>query len=1091
MVCYNRRLEHSVPVIKTLRFSLLLLAAALWARGAGAADAAGTAFTARELAQGYRDGTVLAKPRPDHLTTIDAEEASENLTVVKKFGRMGALRVLGLAAGDTTASALSRLRATGRYEFVEPDYIKHASATPNNPLFPQQWALQNTGANGPGNGIAGADAGATGAWNTVHDAPNVIVAVLDSGALLTHLDLAANLWKNPQENTDGFGAVNDLNGINATVSQTINTGTRQKPNNVPNTAFGSPNDDNGHGTHTSGILGAVGNSGVDTTGVAWKVQLMELKFLDSTGSGSTSAEITCIDFAISHGAHFISASFGSAEGSQSEMAAIQAAGAANIVMVVAAGNATQNNDFEPNYPADYPLDNIVAVGSSDNRDQPSSFSDYGPGSVELFAPGEDVLSLYNTSTTATAILSGTSMATPMVTGAMALLKAQFPNDTYRQLINRLLRSVDPKPSFAGLVQTGGRLDLQQAVTSTNNTPFNDNFASRASLTGPDLQIRSNNAGATLEAGEPGIAGIAGGASLWWEWTPSQSGQVTASTQGSAYGTLLAVYTGSSLGTLKPVASAAANQSGGAAYSQVTFAVQAGAKYEITVQGQAGATGATLVSLDLVPANDAFSSPTVLSGRTSLLADVNIYATIQAGEPKILPNSGGHSLWYSWTAPQSGPWQVSASSADFDPLLAVYTGGALSALTSVGAASGAAINADDAAPESAATVSFTAVAGTTYLITADSRSDSTTGLGSGQFTLSLDDGLWQGATGDSVTCSPSVSSDGSTIYAGSDDGNFYAFTSGGTLKWKFTAGGFDTSAAAVGDDGTIYAGSEDGNLYALTSAGALKWKYTVPTPSDPTLANAIASSPALGADGTVYFKAEDNNLYALTTGGALKWTATVPGLSYAAPAIGSDGTIYVGSDGGGFYAFTPAGSPKWTVTADSGIYASAAIDAGGNLYFASLGGTVYSLTSAGSVRWTFKAGNSVSSSPVLGANGLLYFGCYDGQLYALNAGSGALAWTYATGAQIRASTPAIDANGVVYIGSYDKNVYAINSNGTLNRTYPTDDAVRSSPVIVGTSLYFGSNDHRVYAFALGTTAAATPWPMYQVNARRLGRAGSGP
>ncbi len=1072
-----------------LRLPLLALAVALLAP-AGRADSAGSTFTAKELAQGYRDGTVIAKPRHEHMGTVDAAEAAEKLTVVRKFGRMGALRVLGLADGDTTETALQRLRATGRYEFVEADTIKHAAAVPNNPLFSQQWALQNTGANGPGNGIAGADIGAAAAWNTVHDAPNVIVAVIDSGGLLAHQDLAANLWKNPQVNNDGFGIVNDLNGINATVSATINLGTRQKPNLVANTAFGSPNDDNGHGTHVSGIIGAVGNSGSATTGIAWKVQLMELKFLDSGGSGSTSAELTCIDYAIAHGANFINASFGSSEASQSEMAAIQAAGAAGIVMVVAAGNATQNDDFEPNYPADYPLDNIVVVASSDNRDQPSTFSDYGSGSVDLFAPGDEILSLYNTNATATATLSGTSMATPMVTGALALLKAQFPGDTYRQLINRLLRSVDPKPSFAGLVQTGGRLNLQKAVTSTINTPFNDNFGSRAMLTGPDPSVRSNNAGATLEPGEPAIAGIAGGASLWWEWTPAQSGQLTLNTQGSSYATLLAVYTGSALTALTPVASAAANQPGGPAYSQATLAVQAGVKYEIAVQGQAGATGATMLNFDVAPANDSFSLPAALSGRTALLTDLNINATVQAGEPKILPNSGGHSLWYSWTAPQAGPYQVSAYSADFDPLVGVYTGGSLAALTSVGAASGAGIDSNDVTLASSATVSFTAVAGTTYFITVDGRTDSSTGLGTGAFTLSLDDGLWQAATGDSITCSPAVASDG-TVYVGSDDGTLYAFTSGGTVKWKFAAGDFDTSAAAVGDDGTVYAGSLDGNLYALTPAGALKWRYTVPAPTDPTLDNAVASSPALGSDGTVYFKAEDNNLYAVSSAGALKWRADVPGLSYAAPAIGSDGTIYLGSDNSTFYAFTPAGVSKWTMTAASGIYVSAAIDAAGNLYFSSLGGTVYSLTSSGSLRWSFRTGTSVSSSPALGPTGLLYIGGYDGRVYALSQASGALAWTYATGAQIRASTPAVDANGVVYVGSYDRNLYAINPDGTLNRTYPTDDAVRSSPVIAGTTLLFGSNDHRLYAFALGAGSAATPWPMYQANARRLGRAGSGP
>ncbi len=1046
-------------------------------------------MTAQELTQGYRDGVVIAKPRRDQLASVDAAEAGEHLTVRKKFMRMGALRVLGLAAGDATPAALARLRASGRYEFVEPDYIKHATATPNNPLFPQQWALQNTGGNGPGSGVPGDDIGAPAAWNTIHDAPNVIVAVLDSGGLLTHQDLAANLWKNPQENTDGFGAVNDLNGINATVAATLNLGTKTKPNNAPNPAFGSPNDDNGHGTHVSGILGAVGNSGVDTVGVAWKVQIMELKFLDSTGSGSTSAEITCIDFAIAHGANFINGSFGSSDASQSEMAALQAAGAAGIVVVVAAGNATQNNDFEPNYPADYALDNIVAVASSDNRDQPSSFSDFGPGSVELFAPGDTVLSLYNTSNTATATLSGTSMATPFVTGSLALLKAQFPADSYRQLINRLLRSVDQKPSFAGLVQTGGRLNLQKAVTSTVNTPFNDNFASRAILTGPDLLVRSNNVGATLEAGEPVIAGSAGGASLWWEWTPSQSGQVTLSTQGSGYATQLGVYTGAAVNALTPVATAGPNQAAG--YSQVTFAIQAGTKYELTVQGVNGAAGPTILNVDVTPSNDAFTAPTVLTGKTARLTDINVNATTQPGEPKIQSNIGGHSLWYSWTAPQAGTYQVSGYSADFDPLVAVYTGSSLNALTVVGAATGGAISSDASAPDSVATVSFTAVAGTTYLFAVDGRTDSSTGLGAGQFTLTLDDGLWQAAATDSVTCSPAVGADG-TVYVGGDDGILYAVNPNGTSRWKFSSGStFDTSAVAVGDDGTVYAGAANGTLYALTAAGTTKWKYTVPTPTDPTLSNAVASSPALAADGTVYFKAGDNNLYALTPAGALKWTAVVPGESYAAPAIGPDGTIYLGSDGGTFYAVTPAGAIKWSYVADAGIYASAAIDSGGNLYFASLNGTVYSLTSGGIRRWSFKAGNSVSSSPALGANGVVYFGCYDGLVYALNAATGAQVWTYTTGAQIRASTPAVDSNGTVYVGSYDKSVYAINADGTLNRVYPTDDVIRSSPVIANGNLYFGSNDHRLYAFAIGTVPAPSSWPMYQVNARRLGRFGSGP
>ena len=138
-----------------------------------------------------------------------------------------------------------------------------------------------------------------------------------------------------------------------------------------------------------------------------------------------------------------------------------------------------------------------------------------------------------------------------------------------------------------------------------------------------------------------------------------------------------------------------------------------------------------------------------------------------------------------------------------------------------------------------------------------------------------------------------------------------------------------------------------------------------------------------------------------------------------------------------------------------------------------------------------AGDYISAASFLGISGLVYANGYDGLVYALAGASGAPVWTFATGAQIRASTPAVDANGTVYIGSYDQNVYAINAHGTLNRVYPTDDAIRSSPVIANGNLYFGSNDHRLYAFAIGTVAAPSAWPMYQVNARRLGRFGSGP
>jgi subtilisin family serine protease len=429
----------------------------------------GSAITAKEIAQGYRDSVVLAMPRASVRATVDAAEAGEGLHIRRKFARFGDLRVLELKSTETVTQAVKRLQATGRYEYVEPDNLIHALSTPIDPYFSsEQWSLSNTGSNGPGNGVAGADIGAIAAWNTITDASSVIVAVVESGARLTHQDLASNLWSNPSTTAGVAGT----HGIDSTVSNT-------------RSGYYEPIDQAGHGTHVSGIIGAVGNNPYGIAVVAWKAQLMELKFIAANGYGSESDEVNCIDFAISNGAKVINASFGSNTYSNSEFDVIQKAGTHGIIFVAAAGNASLNNDTAPFYPADYPLDNIVSVAATDNTDALASFSDYGPGSVDLAAPGSAIFSTYYETSSgagsdaAYATLSGTSMAAPHVTGAVALLLAKFPTDTYRQTINRLLRSVTPIAGLSGKVQTGGRLNLANAITSTSNTPFNDSFASRA------------------------------------------------------------------------------------------------------------------------------------------------------------------------------------------------------------------------------------------------------------------------------------------------------------------------------------------------------------------------------------------------------------------------------------------------------------------------------------------------------------------------------------------------------------------------------------------------------------------------------------
>ncbi len=427
----------------------------------------------------------------------------------RKYSRFGDLRVLKIPAGEKVSDAIARLKATGRYEFVEPDYLRHARTLPNDPNLSSQWSLFNYAQTG---GVSGADIHAQAGWDVLHDAPDVIVAVIDSGIRLTHSDLAANLWTNPSPTNNDLHGIRYISGTGRVTS-------------------GDPSDDDGHGTHVSGIIGAVGNNGAGISGVAWKVQIMALKFLTVTGGGSPSDEIACIDYAIAHGASIINASFGASTSSAAELTAITAARDAGVIFVAAAGNGDSNGigfstDGGGDYPAGYLLDNIVTVAASDASDKLTSYSNFGSGSVDIAAPGDKIYSTYRTSDSSYQTLSGTSMATPHVVGALALLKAKFPTDTYRQLINRLLRSVTPLPAMSGKVQSGGRLNLADALNSTNNSPLNDNFAARAQLAGSNIRVRSSNASASAESGEPAHAGVNGGTSLWWTWTAPATTEVT-------------------------------------------------------------------------------------------------------------------------------------------------------------------------------------------------------------------------------------------------------------------------------------------------------------------------------------------------------------------------------------------------------------------------------------------------------------------------------------------------------------------------------------------------------------------------------------
>ncbi|MFM8926130.1 MAG: S8 family peptidase, partial [Microcystis panniformis] len=310
------------------------------------------------------------------------------------------------------------------FEYIEPDYIvtkgtiSPLATFPNDPSFNQLWGLHNTGQNG---GTPDADIDAPEAWDIQTGNPNLVIGVIDTGVDYNHPDLASNIWTNPGEiagdgiDNDGNGYIDDIHGWDFAYNDN------------------DPSDVHGHGTHISGTIAGKGNNGVGVTGVAWNAKIMPLKFLNDQGSGSTSNAILAINYATAKGVKLTNNSWGGGVYSQALYDAINAAGQAGALFIAAAGNDAKNTDTSPSYPASYDLPNIISVASTTRTDALSSFSNYGLTSVDLGAPGSDIYSLAPGGGYAT--LSGTSMASPHVTGAAALLWSQNPTWTAQQVKN--------------------------------------------------------------------------------------------------------------------------------------------------------------------------------------------------------------------------------------------------------------------------------------------------------------------------------------------------------------------------------------------------------------------------------------------------------------------------------------------------------------------------------------------------------------------------------------------------------------------------------------------------------------------------------
>jgi subtilisin family serine protease len=370
-------------------------------------------------------------------------QSGPEFQILEGLGAVGEVLVRSYDA--TSAQARAALQSDRQIAWFEADSLKQIdAAVPNDAQFSQQWALDNTGQTG---GTAGCDIDATQAWNITTGSRNVVVAVIDSGVDYTDPDLAANIWTNPNAGQDGFSG--DVHGYNF----------------VGNT--GDPMDDNGHGTFVAGEIGAVGDNGQGVAGVNWNVTIMPLKFLNANGGGYTSDAIRAINYTTMERTEYgvnvrvINASWCSSQSDAGLSAAIAAAGNAGILFVAAAGNSASNNDVTPQYPANAGTANVVSVAASDSNDQLASFSDYGASTVNLAAPG---VNIYGTLPGGKyGYLSGTSMATPEVTGVAALAWAADPNATVAQVRSALLQGVTRVPALAGKVSSGGCLNAYNTL----------------------------------------------------------------------------------------------------------------------------------------------------------------------------------------------------------------------------------------------------------------------------------------------------------------------------------------------------------------------------------------------------------------------------------------------------------------------------------------------------------------------------------------------------------------------------------------------------------------------------------------------------
>lgn len=578
-------------------------------------------------------------------------------------------------------------------DFAEPDHIVRTTSDPNDPdyLANRQWGLNNPGT------VAGstpdADIDAPEAWAIRSGAPDVVVAVTDTGIRHDHEDLAANMW------TDGLGN----HGYDFYEEDD------------------DPMDTTGHGTHVAGIIGARGDNGKGITGVAQTVKLMAVRFLGPDG-GTTSDAIRAVNYARANGAHIINASWGGNGRSQGLASAISECFEEEIFFVAAAGNDNRNTDADPHFPSSFNTPNVISVAAFDKKNLLASFSNYGTITIDVAAPGGAILSCGIASISDYTYLSGTSMAAPHVAGALAVAIAHFPTEKVEDLVTRLITSSEELAPDATSLYDIRRMNFHKLLVQSTSATFHDDFDAPYRLEGCLSHWCGRSHRATREADENLFSPDTGQHSYWFSYLAPEDGFMSFTGQAQRGDVSVVAFQGTHRNSLKRIADNFAERP--TKQSTLHFYVEKGQEYRFSLDTRHPQDQLLIASHLFRPLNDMFAQAVRLPGGGNFsTTGINCGATRETFESGMqhARYGLGNSVWWKMTAEFDGEMTVTTQGSHFDTVLAAFTGDTPENLQQI------VFNDDRNRLDKSSEIRFTATAGTTYHFVVDSYSDSRKGL----------------------------------------------------------------------------------------------------------------------------------------------------------------------------------------------------------------------------------------------------------------------------------------------------------------------------------------------------------------------------